>query len=399
MKSTPDTHSFAERLAKRRKPPVLVALDTFPDQYLVSEARRRGWQLFYIYLLGPYVRPNLLFQGALLNGLPSNEFGRDLQDQGCRIVLLGREPHPCDDPLPAVLPDEDAYGRRGAEHFHQRRFKNVAFVGRDPWAGSERLYGAFKSRAEELGMGCHLLQFKEGGEFDLYTPQKRYLHRQAQFSEWLRQLPLPVGLLAQGDGLASGLCFMISQAGKDVPTDVAVLGKGDCIEICRGAMTPISSFGDCRKDQVHAACDLLERLIAGEKPPRAPVLIPPPPIIERQSTRILAVGDPVVAQALRFIWDHFDLPMSVDDVAAEAGVCRSLLQRGFRKHLNRGINEELQRKRLEHCCKLLKTTGLSVDEIAANIGLRNGTYLHALFRKKFGITPRQYRQQVRHPGT
>ena len=125
--------------------------------------------------------------------------------------------------------------------------------------------------------------------------------------------------------------------------------------------------------------------------PAAPVMIPPKGVVERQSTNILAIPDPVVARALNFLWQHFAESLSVDEIAAEVGVCRRTLERGFRKHLKRSVNAELQRKRLEQCRKLFKTTDYTLAEIAPQIGFSSGNYLQIAFKKTFGITPRAYR--------
>ncbi len=69
------------------------------------------------------------------------------------------------------------------------------------------------------------------------------------------------------------------------------------------------------------------------------------------------------------------------------------LERRFRKHMNRGINAELIRKRLERCCELLKSTDEPVARIARQVGFGSGEYLHTVFARTFGMTPRQYRLQ------
>ena len=71
------------------------------------------------------------------------------------------------------------------------------------------------------------MRYKQAEVRALKTPYDRYMHRQHEFAEWLETVPKPLGLLPLGDSIAAGLGFMISQAGFDVPSDVAILALGE----------------------------------------------------------------------------------------------------------------------------------------------------------------------------
>ena len=94
---------------------------------------------------------------------------------------------------------------------------------------------------------------------------------------------------------------------------------------------------------------------------------------------------------MRFLWDHYDQDLSVDDVAHEVGVNRRMLERAFQRALQRSVRDELRRKRLEIACSLLRTTDDAIADIAARIGYRSTQYLHRAFRAAYGMTPRAYR--------
>lgn len=393
MSSSNKNLSIVQRLADRQRRQITIAVDENSDRYLRGEAERRGWRLLNLWHCGCEVFPWIECQGALVRALPDIDMVQKLLQKGCRIVRVGNLPHPMDDRVPAVLPDHTDYGRRAAEHFHERQFHDVAYIGRDPWGDMQPLYEGFSQRAEELGMNCHLLRLKETRKDK--TSADKYRNRLAEFGEWMKNVPLPLGLLASGNFEAAQVCFMVAQMGLDVPTDVAVLGRGREVDICEGAMPPVSSFEDDRNAQIHAACELLERWLNGEPPPKEPVMIPPGAIVERQSTRVLAVAEPVVARALRFIWDHFDEPLTVNDVAEAVAVSRSKLDRLFRLHFPRGVKEELNRKRLEKCREFLRDTDLDMAKVAAATGFRSAEYLREAFRREFAIPPRQFRERHR----
>ncbi len=49
--------------------------------------------------------------------------------------------------------------------------------------------------------------------------------------------------------------------------------------------------------------------------------------------------------------------------------------------------------RLEESCRLLKESRLSIWEIAAHLQFVHAEYFCHVFRKEFGMTPLQYREQ------
>lgn len=57
------------------------------------------------------------------------------------------------------------------------------------------------------------------------------------------------------------------------------------------------------------------------------------------------------------------------------------------------LNEIIMTKRLEYAARLLSDTDKTVSEISALSGFSNESYFYKLFRKKFGTTPREYRQK------
>ena len=82
-------------------------------------------------------------------------------------------------------------------------------------------------------------------------------------------------------------------------------------------------------EQTTSAQKAQKRLADGEAPSAEPLRVPPKGIVERRSTSIMAVQDGRVASAIRFIWDHLDASLLVDNVAAYVGVSRSTLERAF----------------------------------------------------------------------
>ena len=139
------------------------------------------------------------------------------------------------------------------------------------------------------------------------------------------------------------------------------------------------------------AIRLMQDHVNGKAVPSGATYVPPSGVVIRESTDVLASTDPAVADAIRYMWDHLTADLSVDDVAAAVSTPRRKLERAFHAQIGHGINAELQRRRLERCCELLRTTTFTIADIAPMVGFRSKDYLHTLFRRRFGMTPRAYR--------
>ena len=185
-------------------------------------------------------------------------------------------------------------------------------------------------------------------------------------------------------------------AGLSVPEQVAVLAAGNRGPACETAPVPLSAIDNNQHMRGKRMVQELKAQLEGRPSPTNPILIPPAGVVERRSTDILAVPDARVAAAIRFMWDHYDWPITVDDVALQVGTSRTTIERAFRRCLGRGVIAELRRKRLERCKELLRSTDMTIPEITAAIGLNDKRYLHRAFKETFGETPRHYR--VRHKG-
>ena len=122
--------------------------------------------------------------------------------------------------------------------------------------------------------------------------------------------------------------------------------------------------------------------------------IAPLGVTSRQSTDVLAIDDPTVVQALRFIEAHADQGIVVDDVLREVPISRRSLEIQFRNYLGRSPAEEIRRVRLEQGRELLGRPDLSVAEIATACGFTNATRFGVAFRKRYGKTPLAYRKQL-----
>lgn len=283
--------------------------------------------------------------------------------------------------FPRVTNDDEAVGRMGARYFLERGFRKGAWCGADGITLSALRKRGYVSEFEAGGGKVSCLDFSKNTQ-------------DGEIRAWLQSLPSPCGLMAFSDKRACDLLRIAQELGLEVPGKLAVLGV-DNDELSEwahpGGLSSVQTDGE-RVGQT--AARTLHSLQRGEEVP-AEQWVPPVGVVSRASTDLLAMEDPVMNRALRFIRAAMGSELQVDDVARHAGVSRRVLEMRFRKNLNRTVLGEIIRHRMEHAARLLRETDLSVEEIASNVGYAETRQLSTTFRKAMGCTPRDYRKQMR----
>ena len=103
--------------------------------------------------------------------------------------------------------------------------------------------------------------------------------------------------------------------------------------------------------------------------------------------------DRQVLLAARFINEHFRQQISATDIAAASGFSPNYLSRKFREATGIGVHDYLVFIRLRNAAFELISTEDSVTDIALRSGFSDSNYFKDAFKKKYGITPREYRKK------
>lgn len=69
-----------------------------------------------------------------------------------------------------------------------------------------------------------------------------------------------------------------------------------------------------------------------------------------------------------------------------------VLSKMIKKNTGFNFKELLQRKRLNKAVELMCETELPISDIIAAVGYENGSYFHRVFREKYHVTPRAFRE-------
>jgi LacI family transcriptional regulator len=135
------------------------------------------------------------------------------------------------------------------------------------------------------------------------------------------------------------------------------------------------------------------RLLNGEKLTSKTRFVQPSELVVRRSSDVFAVTDAHVTRALRVMADHVGDSLSVTDVAKAAGIGRQSLERRFRQHLGRTINEEMIRLKISKLKRLLLEGDQSIKELSSEAGFGTTVSMHTMFKRHTGMTPHEFRKE------
>jgi len=98
------------------------------------------------------------------------------------------------------------------------------------------------------------------------------------------------------------------------------------------------------------------------------------------------------ASLMNFINRNLEKSLSVDMLAAKAGMSISTLNRTFSKAFGHSPMEYVIRKRISRACELLSSSNMTISEIASQTGFTDSNFFSRQFRKVKGLSPREFRK-------
>jgi transcriptional regulator GlxA family with amidase domain len=106
-------------------------------------------------------------------------------------------------------------------------------------------------------------------------------------------------------------------------------------------------------------------------------------------------GDELVAQAQDILRAHHAEPLRIPTLAHTLGLSMRSLNRRFQQAIGTSPTVYLQQQRINSARDLLRTSNLTIAEVALAVGYTDSGYFCRLFKESMKQTPREYRQSVR----
>ncbi len=282
--------------------------------------------------------------------------------------------------------DDEAVGRLAGKHLTEAGFRRLLFVGIAGHGYSEaRKRGFLAVVAEVSGAEAEVADVSTG-DWD------RSLERVGGV---VASAPGPLGVFACRDPMAANVCDLAESAGRNVPADVAVLGADNIRTTCEFHNPTLSSIALPWEQVGFRAIELLDGMMHGEPPPAGPVLLEPIGVVQRESSDVLALNDPVVRDALRLIESGAASGLSVAELAEQLGVTRWLLLERFREHLGRSPGEQIRLVRLQLAQDMLSRSDAPLARVALDCGFCSQSHFTKAFHKHTDQTPAAYRKTHR----
>jgi AraC-like DNA-binding protein len=99
-------------------------------------------------------------------------------------------------------------------------------------------------------------------------------------------------------------------------------------------------------------------------------------------------------RAKDFVDARYAEPITVEDLAAAAGLSRAHFSRMFTRTFGESPRSYLQSRRLERAAALLRYTDRSVADICVMVGLQSVGSFTSSFNRVFGLSPAAYRASM-----
>lgn len=114
-----------------------------------------------------------------------------------------------------------------------------------------------------------------------------------------------------------------------------------------------------------------------------------------QENRVQPAVDPhlsAVLTAKAYLEEHFCEKINLDFLSSQVHLSKNFFRQKFCQHMCLSPQEYLHQVRLAHAKELLRTTHVSLSEIADACGFESQSYFTYVFRMQTGQTPFRYRQ-------
>ena len=366
-------------------------------------AKAHHWQLEFVSVPDTYAHEKLEMRGsAEINGVISCERPVRIIDAmrpGKKIPLAIISPHfrishEQMHPVAQIRIDGFGIGSCAAKYLMSLgRFRSFGFVPethRGPKAVSPVLRG-FKKHLEAKSI-----------PIDVYAPEDSPVAGSDQdiaaLMKWLVGLPKPAAVMAIYDMRATHVLTAAQKGGVAIPKEISVIGVDNDELLCDFTSPSLTSVAiDFVRAGMLAAQSLDGMMRKGKRAESFVKAVDGRPrIVERESTARLAPAVSLVERAMSYIRKNALSEINVTDVVEHLGVSRRLADRRFREIEKSSIMETIISIRLNEVKSRLASTRLPIGLITQACGFKNDNYAKNLFRRRFGMSMREWRKHVIH---
>lgn len=308
-------------------------------------------------------------------------------------------------PISCVFPDFAKGGRIAGKHFVSRGFEHFGYVVNRGHQAQATMCDATLISEDKLGYAAYIgaRGFACSGFIapPVVDANARVWQRWSHdIRAWIAAQPTPLGLFVPNDLLCRYIAGIAPDLGLTVPHDLGLICADNESNLCLLSSPSLTAIDMGYSRAGYEAAALLERLLEegnGQRE-REILLVEPRALHARHSTDAVAVSDPLVAGAMRFILEHTNEPIKVRDVSLKVATTRRTLERRFREVLNCTVMQEITRCRLDRLKRRLAESNEPIKILVQDSGFNSGRVLYETFVREEGLSPSAYRAKRRMGG-
>ncbi|GKX32092.1 DNA-binding response regulator [Vallitalea longa] len=99
----------------------------------------------------------------------------------------------------------------------------------------------------------------------------------------------------------------------------------------------------------------------------------------------------LINQITKYIDMHYEEKISVKSLSSLYGINSNYFSTIFKEQLGMTCTKYITMKRLNHACRMLRETDISIEDIAKSVGYNDIQYFYRVFKKEYNYTPMEYR--------
>ncbi len=290
--------------------------------------------------------------------------------------------------------DYEAMGRMAAEYFSDAGFRHFLYVpGFDTESDSLKQQGFTQELLRRGHESVWSMRVGLSKEITCHAPLAKRMHL-GSVTEWLHDSPKPLAIFSGTDERARELMDFAHFRGLQIPEQIAFLGCDNTETLCEMMLVPLSSIAVPAQRVGWLAAQQIEAQLQGEALPQ-PQRLPPERVVVRTSSDLVALDDPVVADAVALMRLHAHERITIAEITEQLPVSRRRFSERFREVIGRSPREELTRIRVRLAKDRLLDTDQTMFHIAMDCGFADSESMAREFKRWEGLTPNAYRKQHR----
>jgi len=315
------------------------------------------------------------------------EMAERLRDLGRPVLDFG--PHQWNPAWDTHHIDWEQTGRRGGEIFLEKGFRHAAYFSSAIAPEHDLIWKGFSEYL--MGKVDSLVRADRGRKQITQLLPERTLRPYEKTSAWLLSLPEPAALLLDSDHSAENLCSIAWFNEIRIPEQLSLLGIGNDSLLCESCMPALSSLELPSQKLGYALGEHAHAVLSGTEPQELQRFAPSR-MLERHSTELTAVEDPIVARALGIMREEACQRTTLGEIISRLPISPRSFHTHFTQAMGRSPKEELFRIRVELARERLLDTRDTILHISMDCGFSDTDSFVRIFKRATGMTPTQYRK-------